>query len=222
MRSASFAAPCPGAFVIVAVMFCSTRSVRADRYEASLHAHAVGGAAIVSDPATTETAVTPLGGIAVRASYARSNLWQYDLQLTAATTGAAHFDAGAFSFNGEAPTTVPFSVTTRFVRFDAGATFRWGVELIPTARVAVGVAGRFRGAPAIEGFDLPDPDGRGDVLVMDLVGVGAVGLDYRFGPHWIAGASIGGSVAALSTGPAWRTVEASAHLAYYWYPLWFD
>lgn len=196
---------------------------RADRAEASLHAHAIGGVAAVADPATSETASTMLAGIAVRASYARSDLFQYDAELTVASTGAAAFAAGTFGFNGEPVADLPFQLTTRVVRFDVGATFRFGVRVIPTIRVAVGVEERFRGAPVVAfGGSRQEADGRHGDTATDLVGVGAIGLDYRFGPRLIAGASVGGTMAVPLGGPGWRTIETSAHLAYYFYPLWFD
>jgi len=197
-------------------------AARADRAEASLHAHAVGGVAIVSDQATSASATTPLAGVAVRASYAQSNLWQYDAQLTFATTTAASFRDGAFTLGGESIDGVPFALTTRLLRLDAGVTFRFGVQVIPTLRLAIGVEERFRGAPAIAiGGSEQHPDGRGSATAMDLAGVGAVGLDYRVGPRLIVGASVGGSVAVVGS-PGWKTVEASAHLAYYFYPLWLE
>lgn len=211
------------ATMVVVLLLSSSATARGDRAEASLHAHAVGGVAMVSDQATNETAVAPLVGVAARASYARSDWFQYDAQLTIASTSAASFDAGSFRFNDEAANDVPFQLTTRLVRFDLGATFRFGVKVIPTVRVAVGIDARFRGAPVVSlGGSEQEADGRHGDIATDLVGTGAVGLDYRVGPRLIAGASIGGSLAVPFGGPDWRTVEASAHVAYYFYPLWFD
>ena len=196
---------------------------RADRAEASLHAHAVGGVAAVGDQATTDTAMTPLAGVAVRASYARSDRFQYDAQLTVASTGAARFDAGSFRFNDEAAEDVPFQLTTRFARLDVGATLRFGVRVIPTMRVAVGVNQRFRSAPIVSfGGSEQEADGRHGDTATDVIGLFALGLDYRFGPRLIAGASVGVCHAVPLSGPSWRTLEGSAHVAYYFYPLWFD
>lgn len=208
----------------MATLCAPTRIAAADAFEASLHAHAVGGVALVGDDATDETAATPLGGLAVRVSYARANWYQFDTQLTVATSGAAAFEEGSFRFNNEPAVVAPFTLTTRVARLDVGATFRFGVRLIPTVRVAVGVQERFRGAPviALAGVEQPNADGRDGDMATDAVGVGAVGLDYRFGPRLIAGASVGGTVAYPFDGPSWRTLEASAHVAYYWYPLWFE
>lgn len=207
----------------VAFALIAPSVAHADRAEASLHAHALGGAAIVSDPATADAATTPIAGIAIRASYARSNLYQYDAQLTFASTGAASFQDGSFTLGGEPATGVPFALTTRLVRLDAGVTFRFGVRVIPTLRLAIGVDERLRGAPIISfAGSEQHADGRDGDTATDLVGVGAVGLDYRFGRHMIAGASVGGTVAAPLGSPGWKTIEASVHFAYYFYPLWFD
>ena len=192
----------------------------ADRYEASLHAHLVGGAAAVGDRAAADAAIAPFGGVAVRASYARANLMQVDAQLTVATTGPARFDRGAFRFSGE-PVIAPFSIVTRLVRFDLGATVRFGVRVVPTARLAIGVEERFGAAPIVEldGARRDDADGRTGDRAIDLVGVAAVGVDYRVGPRLIVGGAIGATAAVAKD---WQTVEATVHVAYYWYPLWID
>lgn len=205
------------------VVLGAGRIAYADRYEASLHAQVVGGAAAVGDAASADSTVAPLAGVGMRASYTRSNALQYDAQLTLAGTGAATFDRGAFRFAGEA-VTAPFSVVTRLVRLDLGVTLRLGVRVIPTARLALGVEERFRGAPVVQldGARRDDADGRPGDRATDVVGIAAVGVDYRFGPRLIVGGSIGGSAAVVPVAPRWLTVEATVHVAYYWYPLWFD
>lgn len=193
---------------------------RADRYEASLHVHALAGAAWWRDPAADQRARSTLAGLGVRVSYARANWVQYDAQLTAAASGAAGFGRGRFRFGGE-PVSAPFSIAGQVVRLDAGATVRLGVRVIPTARLALGVEERFTGAPvvAVGGVRRDDADGRGPARTTALVGVAGLGVDYRLGPHLIAGAALGGSASAdLDL----ITLELGVHAAWYWYPLWID
>jgi len=205
---------------VVAVLLVSG-TAHADRYEASLHAQAIAGTALVGDAASHELGLAPLAGLGLRASYARANAWQYDAQLTLAGTGDASFARGEFRFTGE-PVVAPFAITTRLMRLDAGVTWRLGVRVVPTWRLALGVQERWRSAPRVggDGPQRDDADGRGRVHTTELVGVSGVGLDYRLGPRWVVGGSLGGSVAVAS--PRWATVEASLHLAYYWYPRWLD
>jgi len=209
---------------LATLLVVSARPAQADRYEASVHVQPSAGVALVDDPASEETVAVPLVGLGVRASYARSNRYQYDVQIVGATTSAASFERGEFSIGGDAVPASAFTVTTRLVRLDVGATFRFGVRLVPTVRLALGVQERFRGAPIIALADgaHEGADGRGADGVTDVYGFGAVGLDYRINRRLTAGASVGGSYAVPLGGPGWRTIEASAHLAWYWYPLWFE
>lgn len=215
-------ARCVGALAFVAVALPGL--THADSYEASVHAQPVTGVAFVDDAATAATSATALVGLGVRASYARSNLYQYDVQLTAATTGAAEFEAGSFSIGGDPVPPASFRLTTRLLRVDAGLTFRFGLRLIPTVRVAIGVQERFRGAPLIRLADgnHDGADGRDAEAVGDLYGFAAAGLDYRVNRRLTIGASLGGTNAFSIDGPSWRTLEGSMHVAWYWYPLWFE
>lgn len=212
------------AVVVAAVAGALAGAAHADRYEASVHAQPVGGVAFVGDPASGETATSPIVGLGVRVSYARSNLYQYDAQLTAATTGAAAFDQGAFTIGGDAVPSAPFTVTTRILRFDAGITLRFGLRLVPTLRLAVGVQERFRGTPVIRlaDGDHEGADGRDGDNATDVYGFAAAGLDYRVNRRLTIGASVGAAYAVPLNGPSWRTLEGSAHVAWYWYPLWFE
>lgn len=224
----------------------------ADRYEASLHAHAIGGAASAGDPAAARAAWTVLGGAGVRASYARSNRWQLDAQVSALAGGAAAFARGHFTFDGE-PVDAPFAVSTRLARLDLGATARFGVRIVPTVRLAAGVQARWRGAPVVHlpGGDRADADGRAAGVLIEPVAIASAGIDVRLDEHLVVGAAVGGSVVLgagafggsggggaggggaggggaggaggdASASGAWRTIEATAHVAYYWYPLWID
>ncbi len=210
-----------GAVVSVVVVGFAPEAL-ADRREASLHAHFVGGMATTSDPAVSDNASSPIGGIAVRGSYATSNLFQYDVSLSILATGAAGFPTGMFTPPGRPTVSGPFTVSTQVTRLDGGATLRFGVAWIPTLRLAAGVQGRHRGAPVVTsgGVEVSGEDdtGRGSELVLDLVGSATVGLDHRLTKRWIVGAAIGASLAVPLGGEPFRTIEGTAHAAYYWYP----
>lgn len=194
----------------------------ADRREASLHAHAVAGLATTTDPAATRSASAPLGGLAVRAGYATHNNFQLDVAIAVLATGGAGFSGGTFQPTGRPPVSGPFAVTTQVVRLDGGVTTRLGVVWIPTLRLAGGFAGRHRGAPVVSsgGVEVSgvDATGRGGALQLDLVATATAGLDRRLGRRCIVGAAIGGSVALPLGGESFRTIEATFHAAYYWYP----
>lgn len=128
----------PLALVAATALLAPAAIANADRREASVHVHAVGGPLSMEDDASTAGAGTgALAGLAVRASYATRNAWQYDTQLTLGY-GRASFDAGQFLLGGGTPMTVPFTVSSQLARLDAGVTLRLGVRWIPTVRLAVG------------------------------------------------------------------------------------
>lgn len=194
----------------------------ADRREASVHAQLLGAFASVGDEASTDRGSGPLGGVGVRASYATSNSYQYDVEL-AFLAGRARFDEGTFAATGQPPATGPFTVAMQAARLDGGVTLRLGVRWIPTLRVAAGLQARHRGIPVVTvgGLTLSeDRTGRTGDFSLDAVGVATVGLDYRLGRRLIVGAAAGASYAVPLGGESFRTLEFTAHAAYFWYPRW--
>ena len=148
----------PLALVAATALLAPAAVAHADRREASVHVHAVGGPLSMEDDASTAGAGTgALAGLAVRASYATRNAWQYDTQLTLGY-GRASFDAGQFLLGGGTPMTVPFTVSSQLARLDAGVTLRLGVRWIPTVRLAVGAQAVRRGSPVATagGFEVTD------------------------------------------------------------------
>lgn len=208
--------------IALGVLAMGLGPARADRREASLHAHMVGGLATTSDPATDSSGSAPLGGLAVRASYATSNSFQYDVSLSLLATGGASFSSGTFTPMGRPPVTGPFTVPSQVTRLDGGVTLRLGVAWIPTLRFAAGVQGRRRGAPIVTtgGVEVSGEDetGRGEELGLDLVGGATVGIDHRLNRRMIIGAAVGASLAVPLGGESFRTFEGTVHAAYYWYP----
>lgn len=194
----------------------------ADRREASLHAHVVGGLAATTDAASPGSARAPLAGLAVRAGYATRNHVQLDTSLAIFATGGAGFRDGSFQPAGRPPVSGPFTLATQVARVDVGATARLGVVWIPTLRLAGGVQGRHRGAPVVSsgGVEVSgvDATGRGGALRLDLVATASAGIDRRLSRRCIVGAAIGGSMALPLGGESFRTFEATIHAAYYWYP----
>lgn len=192
----------------------------ADRREASVHAHLVGAFASAGDEASASPGTGPLGGVAVRASFATRNHYQYDVAL-AVLAGRTSFDQGRFAPTGLPPRTGPFTIATQAVRLDGGVTLRLGVRWIPTLRVAAGVQARHRGAPAVTVGGVAvaqDQIGRAGDLALDAVGLADLGLDLRLSRRLIVGAAAGASYAVPLGGEGFRTLEVTAHAAYYWYP----
>ena len=196
-------------------------TARADRREASVHVHAIGGAASMEDDAATEPGRGAVGGLAMRASYATRNVWQYDAQLSV-LYGRAAFDAGTFRLGGAAPTTAPFVMSSVVTRLDAGVTLRLGVRWIPTVRLAAGVQAVRRGSPVVTvgGVEFAGDDTAPPSLAANLIGSATIGLDYRVDRRLIVGAAVGGTVAVPGLGDAWREATITIHVARYWYPRW--
>lgn len=226
---------------VVVVRVIGLGLAHADRREASVHAHAIGGIATLGDPAAGGVrARTPLAGLAARASYATHNHFQYDATLAVLATTGARFPSGTFTPAGRPPVVGPFTVASQLARVDAGVTLRLGVAWIPTVRVAGGLAVRRHGAPAVAISDPggggvvsgPEATGRRGALAADLSAGVALGVDHRIDRRFIVGAAVGGvasrSIWAASSsssdgangaaGGALRSFEATVHAAYYWYP----
>lgn len=206
----------------VAALLATTALAHADRREASVHTHAVGGAVTMADDASTAgDGSGALAGLAVRASYATRNDWQYDTQLTLGY-GRASFDAGQFLLGGGTPMTVPFTVSSQLVRLDAGVTLRLGVRWIPTVRLAVGAQAVRRGSPVATsgGFEFSGDDTAPASLSANLIGAATVGLDYRMNRRTIVGVAVGATASIPGVGDTWREATLTVHAARYWYPRW--
>ncbi|MBE7449760.1 MAG: hypothetical protein HS111_12930 [Kofleriaceae bacterium] len=203
-------------------MTLGASAAHADRREASLHAHAVAGLATAGDAAAAEDGSAPLGGLAVRASYATHNAFQYDAALTLLATGGAGFPSATFTPPGRPPLTGAYTVATQLARLDGGVTLRPGVVWIPTVRLAAGVQARRSGGPVVESGGMSVSGealtGRGSDLGVDVVGVATVGLDHRVNRRLIVGAAVGASYAVPLGGEAFRTLEVTLHVSRYWYP----
>jgi hypothetical protein len=208
--------------VVVAFVLVGAGTAHADRRETSVHAHLVGGMATVGDQDASESASAPLGGLAVRASYATSNSYQYDVSLSLLATGGASFPSVTFMPPGHPAVTGPYSISSQVTRLDGGVTLRLGVAWIPTVRLAIGGQARRSGGPVVTNgsgeVSGEDQLGRGSDLGFDLVGTGTIGLDHRINRRLIVGAAAGASMAVPLGGDAFRTIEVTAHAAYYWYP----
>ncbi len=207
---------------VATVLVLGAGAAQADRREASLHAQVVGGLATSGDASATASASAPLGGLAVRASYATSNLYQYDVALSLLAAGAAAFPSTTFMPPGRPAVTGPYTVATQLTRFDGGVTLRPGVVWIPTLRFAAGVQARRASSPVVMsgGSQVTGEEntGRGGELGLDVVGVATVGLDHRLNRRLIVGVAGGASYAVPLGGEAFRTFEVTAHASYYWYP----
>jgi hypothetical protein len=199
----------------LAIVAALATEARADQDEASYHLQLVGGVARLGDDAAVDdaVAVTPLGGVAGRVSYATRDWLQYDAAATIAASGAAGFAMGHFTPPDAPDASGPFSVSAQLARVDVGATARLGVRWIPTARLAIGAQGRRTSAP--DGFpgQVREPS-----IGADLVAVASIGVDYRIDRRTIIGVSAGGSYALPLGGAGFQTMEATVFWAHYWYP----
>lgn len=225
-RAARARAVAVGVVVAVVVLVLGATGLpgpaHADRREASLHAHLIGGLATSADAAASSSASTPLGGLAVRASYATTNAFQYDAALSLLATGGAGFPEATFAPPGRPPVTGAYTVAQQLARLDGGVTVRPGVVWIPTVRLAVGVQARRAGGPVVTsgGMEITGRDrtGRGADLGVDAVGVATVGLDHRVNRRLLVGVAAGASYAVPLGGEAFRTLELTVHVSRYWYP----
>lgn len=207
--------------MIAGAIAATGTATRADRREASVHVQAVGGVASVGHDAAEATGSGGLGGLAVRASYATKNEFQYDAQLSV-LYGRAAFDAGTFRLGGGAPTVAPFVVSGVVARLDAGVTLRLGVRWIPTVRLAAGVQAVRRGSPVVTvgGVEFSGDDTAPAAVSANLIGSATVGLDYRVDRRLIVGAAAGATAAVPGLRDAWREATITIHVARYWYPRW--
>ena len=194
------------------------RAAHADRREASLHGHLLGGVATIADADAVDDRPgrAPLAGLAVRASRAPDgrlgNHLQLDAALAVLATGGAGFRDGHFAPTGRPPVDGPYTIATQAVRLDAGATLRLGVAWIPIVCLAAGVQARRRGPPQLTSQPGADT-GRGADYTADLIGSAAVGLDHRPHRRLVVGVALGGTGTS-----GFHTLELSVHAAYYWYP----
>lgn len=210
--------------VLVVAGVLAAGVAHADRREASLHVQPVGGLLSLGEANASGPGSGGFGGLAVRASYATANAFQYDAQATVAY-GSASFDQGEFHLGGSAtPTLAPFTMATQAVRLDAGVTLRLGVRWIPTLRVAAGVQGVRRASPAVTFAGVtyrgPDDTGQAASLGIGPVATATAGLDYRVDRRWIVGAAVGAVAAVPGLGDGWRSLDLTVHAARYWYPRW--
>lgn len=193
---------------------------RADRREASLHAHLVGGVLGTGDvDGGRARELVGLAGLAVRAGYATRDTFQYDVALAFLRSGAAAFPSHRFTPAGAPPAIGPYSFATTISRVDAGVTFRLGVRWIPTARLAAGLQLRRAGAVTVDAVPVI-ADARAPRLDLDLIGTASIGLDHRLDRRWIVGVAAGGSLAVPLGGTTTHTAEITLHAACYWYPRW--
>lgn len=189
----------------------------ADRRETSVHAHLIGGPLALADHGQSGSG--GWGGLAIRASKATRNSFQYDTQLTLGY-GAASFDQGTFALQGGAPVMAPYTLASQLARLDAGVTLRLGVQWIPTVRLAAGVQATRRASPVVtyNGTEFSgDASGQAPQLTANLVGSAMVGLDYRWNRRLIIGAAAGATAAVPGVGDSWRALEVTCHAAYYFY-----
>jgi hypothetical protein len=195
-------------------MSATARPVHADADEASLDVEAIGGVARLEDGLAKKTASGPLVGLGGRFTFARSNLLQWEGRVAVATAAADYVGLKDIDVGG-VPRTGDLTRRTTVARLELGATLRFGVRFVPTLHLGVGAQARMRSTGALNGVAV-DSGGTS----ADLIGAGAVGFDYRFGPRTVAGVSLGATIAVPLGSTAYQAIEGGVHFAHYWYPRW--
>ncbi len=194
--------------------------VDADADEASLHGQALGGVVRTSDHQATGTG-TLIGG-ALRGTLARSDRWAFELTVAGFEAALRHPDAVGLA--GGVPVRGVVERTQFGGRAEFGVHASFGVRWIPTVHVALGGQVRRLGATTLRS---------GDGMVLASISAGSavdatlalgLGLDRRLGRSMMLGVS----VAAVRAQPlggdaeAMTSVEATLHVAWYFYPRWFS
>jgi hypothetical protein len=165
---------------VLLAMLGAARPGHADRYEAQLGAHAIGGMARVAEKAAPDADTVPAAGVGARLSYGLRNWLAIEGDVSVANLGEAEYRDMAVSIAGGPPRPGDLTRTTRTARFVAGALLRGGVAWVPTAYLGAGVQGRWQGA-AVFSTTGTAPDGYGDELAVDLVATARIGLERRLG-----------------------------------------
>ena len=213
-----------GALGLIALLVGgSAGAAHADRREASLHAHVVGGSRRHHRRRGAGSR-----GAAGRARGARrlrhpTTASSSTSRSRSSATGGAGFPDGTFHPAGRPPVSGPFAIATRVTRLDGGATLAprrargsRRCDSPAASRVATAaprcVTGRRRARAAAT------PPGAAAPSALDLVATATAGLDHRLGRRCIVGAAAGGSLALPLGGESFRTFEVTLHAAYYWYP----
>jgi hypothetical protein len=212
-----------GAMALVLTVLGAAGPAGADEFEASLHLQPVGGLARLAEDGADAAVSVPVVGGAVRFTYGLSNQLALDSELGFASAGAAQYDDVTANVGGTTTGGLTLDRTTRLARLTTGATWRFGVAVIPTLHLGAGLGARLRGDAA---YRLPqtgttviaddDPSG----LSFDLLVTARLGLDVRLGARWLVGAAAGVTHAVPLGAPAMDLAEVHLHAAYYWYPLW--
>ena len=190
----------------------------ADKYEASMDVHPVGGLATVHE-AAAEAVTVPFGGLAARFGYGLEHWLEIDAEVAFAQLARAHYENVQVTVDRGPEMPADIDRMTRVGRASIGALFRFGVELIPTVYIGAGMQGRWRDAAMLSSTAFV-PDGYDTDLSLDLTVTARVGLDYRPHRRWVLGASVGVTHAFAIGAPGLDALEGTLAASYYWYPPW--
>lgn len=204
------------AFLLAALPILAAAPARADEYETAIKAQLTGGLArLAEDGATADT--VPAAGFAAQVSYGLRNWIDLDATVAGNALGTAHFNLTEYRVAGTRMEDGTVARNARAVRLTAGATVRGGVAWIPTFSLGAGAQARWRSDVVGTGLTTT-PDGYDESITADIIAAGRIGLDHRFGRHWVLGASIGVVHAFPIGAPAFDVVEGALSLSCYWYP----
>ncbi|MBP6841887.1 MAG: hypothetical protein KA190_31600, partial [Kofleriaceae bacterium] len=121
-----------GAMALVLTVLGAAGPAGADEFEASLHLQPVGGLARLAEDGADAAVSVPVVGGAVRFTYGLSNRLALDSELGFASAGAAQYEDVTATVGGTTTGGLTLDRTTRLARLTTGATWRFGVAVIPT------------------------------------------------------------------------------------------
>lgn len=205
--------------VLGVALVIGARGAWADADEASANVHLVGGLARLGDDQAGSDATVPLVGVAGRFTWATSDLYAYDVSISAAQAAEARWTDVTATYRAS---TVrgDLARSMRLGRLDAGVTLRLGARWVPTLHAGLGVQTRILGASVVTTDDGAHAVIDDATVALDLTGTLLIGVDYRLGKHWIIGLALGGTQAVPLNGGAYSAFEGLVHASWYFYPRW--
>lgn len=189
----------------------------ADAHETSVQVEAAGGLARVGDPAGGQDETAPLGGGAVRFTWATRDWLAYELGGYGVATGSAgHAEV---MFEGRA---AELSRPVTAIGIEGGVTLRHGVTVVPALTLAIGPQLRLYPDAQVRAASSGVVIGQaGAERDFDLAARISAGLDLRVSARWVAGLRLDARRGLGLGDGSCTAVGGTVNLAYYWYPRWW-
>lgn len=201
----------------------SSRSARADRFEATIAVRPVRGSAELWETGTDERVKVDGRGIAASMSYGVRDWLDLGGEIVASNFDEAAYQWATVPISGD-PLSGPLKRTTNIRQLRATATLHYGVFWVPYVQASLGLGARFRSAAVMYVPTEVDErwlitDQHREVSLDVVTGIRA-GLERRLTIHWTAGISAAKTYSFGVFRPDLRTAEWMLSLSYSWYPLW--